>query len=313
MITAEVILGLLYSSITLLTPLLLAGLAELLVERSGILNLSLEGTMLMGAFVAFMVAFYTGDLYYATLLASIAGAVLCLLFAILTITLALDQMVTGLALNLLTIGITSYLYRASFGWYVSPIPPHIQTTLQPIEIPVLSQILVIGKILFSHLPHTYAAFVLVFLTWWLLFKTEKGLKIRAIGEDPQTADYLGINVNLTRYALLILEGCIAGIAGSLLSIGYYNMFLDNMTQGRGYIAIALIILSRWNPLLLLGGAFLFSFIDALQLRIQAFNIPFLPYQFALMLPYLFTIVLLFVAGRKVKGPASLAKPFKKLR
>lgn len=313
MITAEIALGLIYSSITLLTPLLLAGLAELLVERSGILNLSLEGTMLMGAFVAFMVAFYTGDLYYATLLASIAGAVLCLLFAILTITLALDQMVTGLALNLLTIGITSYLYRAGFGWYVSPIPPHVQTTLQPIDIPVLSQIPIVGKILFSHLPHTYAAFLLAFLAWWLLFKTEKGLKIRAIGEDPQTADYLGINVNLTRYALLILEGCIAGMAGSLLSIGYYNMFLDNMTQGRGYIAIALIILSRWNPLLLIGGAFLFSFIDALQLRIQAFNIPFLPYQFALMLPYLFTIILLFVAGRKVKGPASLARPFKKLR
>ncbi|MCS7136639.1 MAG: ABC transporter permease [Nitrososphaerota archaeon] len=313
MITTEVALGLIYSSITLLTPILLAGLAELLVERSGILNLSLEGTMLMGAFVAFMVAFYTGNLSYATLVASIAGAVLCLLFAFLTITLALDQMVTGLALNLLTIGITSYLYRASFGWYVSPIPPHIEMTLHPIDIPVLSQIPIVGKILFNHLPHTYAAFTLVLLSWWLLFRTKNGLKIRAIGEDPQTADYLGINVNLTRYVLLVLEGCVAGLAGSLLSIGYYNMFLDNMTQGRGYIAIALVILSRWNPLLLLGGTFLFSFVDAFQLRIQAFNVPFLSYQFALMLPYLFTIILLLVAGRKVKGPASLAKPFKKLR
>lgn len=311
MVTVEVALGLLYSSITLLTPLLLAGLVELLVERSGILNLSLEGTMLMGAFVAFMVAFYTGNLAYATLLAGIAGIALCLLFAILTITLALDQMVTGLALNLLTIGITSYFYRASFGWYVSPIPPHIGTTLQTIDIPLLSQIPMVGKILFSHLPHTYAAFALVFLSWWLLFRTEKGLKIRAIGEDPQTADYLGINVNRTRYLLLIMEGFVAGLAGSLLSIGYYNMFLDNMTQGRGYIAIALIILSRWNPMLLLGGSFLFSFIDAFQLRIQALNIAYLPHQFALMLPYLFTIIFLLVAGRKVKGPASLARPFKK--
>jgi len=312
-VSVEIVVGLLYSSVSLLTPILLAGLAELLVERSGILNLSLEGAMLVGAFTAFMVAFYTGSLGYAMLAASIAGVALCMLFALLTITLALDQMVTGLALNLLTIGITSYFYRASFGWYVSPIPPHVETTLQPVEIPVLSQIPILGKVLFNHLPHTYAALALVFLSWWLLFRTESGLKIRAMGEDPQTADYLGINVNLTRYALLVLEGGIAGIAGALLSIGYYNMFLDNMTQGRGYIAIALVILSRWNPLLLLGAAFIFSFIDALQLRIQAFNVPFLPYQFALMLPYLFTIVLLLVAGRKVKGPASLGKPFKKSR
>lgn len=309
----ELISGAIYSSITLLTPLLLVGLAELLVERSGILNLNVEGSMLMGAFTAFMVAYYTQDLWIATLSAALAGVIMCMLFSILTVSLSLDQMVTGLAMNILTIGVTSYLYRASFGWYVSPIPPHIKETIKPIGIPVLSEIPFIGDILFKHMPHTYVAVILAFMAWWVLFKTDWGLRIRAIGEDPQVADYLGINVNSTRYILLFIEGVVVGIAGSLLSIAYYNMFLDNMTQGRGYIAIALVILARWNPLLLLAGSFLFSLIDAIQLRIMALGLTAFPFQLSLMLPYLVTIIILLVAGRKAKGPAALAKPFKKTR
>ncbi|MEN2974912.1 MAG: ABC transporter permease [Candidatus Caldarchaeales archaeon] len=310
---SELVSGIVYSSIILLTPLLLAGAAELLVEKSGLLNLSIEATMLMGAFTAFMVAYYTGDLLFATITAGAAGIIMCLLFALLTVFLSLDQMVIGLAMNMLTIGMTSYLYRASFGWYVSPVPPHIKETIRPIEIPVLSEIPLVGEAVFYHIPHTYIAFLLVPLVWWLLFKTRLGLKTRAIGEDPQVADYLGINVNLIRSYILVFEGFIVGIAGSTLSIAYYNMFLDNMTQGRGYIAIALIILARWNPLLLLPASFLFSFIDAAQLRIQASGVISLPHQFSLMLPYLLTIVVLIIAGRRVKGPAALAKPFKKMR
>lgn len=309
----ELLPGIIYSSIILLTPLLLAGLAELLVERSGVLNLSVEATMLMGAFAAFMTAYYTQDLFLATFIAGISGIFICMLFTVLTIFLSLDQMVIGLAINILTIGVTSYLYRASFGWYVSPVPPHIKETIRPIEIPILSEIPIIGEIVFHHIPHTYVAFLLIPLTWWLLFKTKLGLRIRAVGEDPQVAEYLGIDVNRIRFLLLMLEGFIAGIAGSLLSIAYYNMFLDNMTQGRGYIAIALIILARWNPILLLPGSFLFSFIDASQLRIQALGIVAFPYQFSLMLPYLLTIIVLIVAGRRVKGPSALAKPFRRTR
>ncbi|HDI46453.1 MAG TPA: ABC transporter permease [Candidatus Methanomethylia archaeon] len=312
-ISSELIQGLFYSSIAFMTPVLLVGVAEVMVERSGVLNLCVEGAMLIGAFSAFMVAYFTGSLGLAILAAGLSGLLLCLLFSFLVIVLALDQMVTGLAINLLTVGLTSYLYRACFGWYVSPVPPHIENVLQPLKIPILSDLPIVGDVLFNHVPLTYFALLFAILCWWLLFKTKLGLKIRAIGEDPQIAEYLGINVNLIRFLLLLLEGFIAGIAGSLLSIAFYNMFLDNMTQGRGYIAIALVILARWNPLLLLGGAFFFSFIDALQLRIQAIGFTAFPYQFALMMPYLFTIAVLAIAGRRVKGPASLAKPFKRVR
>lgn len=306
------IAGLLYSSIALMTPILLIGVAELLVEKSGVLNLSIEGGMLIGAFTAFMVAYYTGSLEYSLIVAAFSGLVLSLLFALLTVTLSLDQMVTGLALNLLTIGVTSYLYRASFGWYVSPVPPHIESTITPFKVPLLSSIPLVGDVLFSHIPHTYLAFILVFMCWWVLFKTDIGLRIKAIGEDPQVAEYLGIDVNSTRYILLMLEGVIAGLAGSTLSISYYNMFLDNMTLGKGYVAIALVILGRWNPIFLLGGVFLFSLIDALQLRIQASGI-LIPPQFSLMLPYVLTIVALVIAGRGARGPSSLAKPYKRVR
>jgi len=305
--------GLIFSAISLMTPVLLAGIAELFVERSGILNLGVEGAMLIGAFAAFMGAYYYGDLGFASLIAALSGIAFCTLFAILTVSLALNQMVTGLAMNLLAIGITSYLYRASFGWYVSPIPPHIKETLKPLDLGALSEMSIVGKLIFGHLPHTYFAIILAIFGWWLLSKTDIGLKIRAMGEDPQVADSLGINVNLTRYALLLAEGAIAGLAGSLLSIGYYNMFLDNMTQGRGYIAIALVILARWNPVLLIAASFLFSMVDALQLRIQALGLTYIPPQLALMLPYLFTIIVLLALGRKVRGPAALARSYKRQR
>ncbi|MEM1545490.1 MAG: ABC transporter permease [Candidatus Methanomethylicia archaeon] len=308
----DVVFGLIYSSISLATPILLVSIIELIVEKGGVLNLSIEGSMLIGAFSAFMVAYYTDNLIYASITAAFSGLLLCLLFAFLTIALALDQMVTGIALNLLALGVTSYLYRASFGWYVSPIPPHIEKTIATLEIPVLSKIPLIGELLFNHIPHTYIAFIMVFICWFL-FKTDLGLKIRAIGEDPEIAEALGINVNVLRYILLLVEGAIAGISGSLLSIAYYNMFLDNMTSGRGYVAIALIILARWNPLLLLPAVYFFNFVDVLQLRIQASGLAWFPYQFSLMLPYLFTILALFIMGRRVRGPSSLAKPYKKLR
>lgn len=311
--TPELVSGIIYSSMILLTPMLLAALAELLVERSGILNLSLEATMLVGAFTAFMTAYHYQDLLLATIAAGLSGLMVCLLFALLTVFLTLDQMVIGLAINILAVGLTSYLYRASFKWYVSPVPPHIKDVIGAVEVPVLSDIPFLGEAFFHHIPHTYVALLLVPATWLLLFKTRAGLMIRAIGEDPQVADYLGISVNRVRLTLLAVEGIVAGIAGSTLSIAYYNMFLDNMTQGRGYMAIALIILARWNPLLLLPGALLFTLLDAAQLRIQASGATILPYQFSLMLPYLLTIIVLVVAGRRVRGPTALAKPFKRTR
>lgn len=301
------------ASIRLVTPLILAGVGELLVERAGILNLSVEGIMLIGAFAGFMATYFFGDPWLGVLVAALSGLALALLFGLLTVTFSLDQVVSGLAFNLVAIGATSYIYRATFGWYVSPVPPHVDRLITDVRLPILSDLPIVGPALFIHNPFTYLAVVSILLSAYLLSKTAWGLNIRATGEDPLITEYLGIDTYRIRYALLALEGILAGVAGSLLSISQYNMFLDNMTMGRGYIVIALIILGRWMPGRFLVAGTLFAFIDALQLRIQASGITWFPYQFALMLPYLTTLIALFLVGRRVKGPAGLGKPYKRIR
>ncbi len=311
-----VIVSFLRAMIRIMTPLLLGGVGELVVEKSGILNLGLEGLMLFGAFSGFVVTYYTGNPWIGLLAAIIVSMVVNMVFAILTVSLALDQVVTGLAITLMASGATFYLYRAIFGWYVSPVPPHVETIIEETPIPLLSKIPIIGPILFDQTIFTYIAFILTILTYYIFKKTSWGLKITACGEDPLVSDYLGIDVMKIRYLTLLFEGAFAGMAGALLSISQYNMFLDNMTSGRGYIIIALIILGRWDPLKMILGTSLFAFADALQLRIQAagiVKIAWFPYQFALMLPYLLTLIALIIAGRGVKGPASLGKPYKKVK
>lgn len=309
----EIVMGMIAASIRLVTPLILAGVGELLVERSGILNLSVEGTMLMGAFAGFMVTYFFGDPWVGVLAAALSGSALALLFGLLTVTFSLNQVVSGLAFNLVAIGATSYLYRATFGWYVSPVPPHVDRLITDVRLPILSDLPTVGPTLFTHNPFTYLAVISILLSAYFLSKTAWGLNIRATGEDPLTAEYLGIDTYRIRYVLLALEGVLAGAAGSLLSISQYNMFLDNMTMGRGYIVVALIILGRWMPGRFLAAGALFAFIDALQLRIQASGITWFPHQFALMLPYLTTLLALLLVGRRVKGPAGLGKPYKRLK
>lgn len=309
----EIVMGMIAASIRLVTPLILAGVGELLVERSGILNLSVEGTMLMGAFAGFMVTYFFGDPWVGVLAAALSGSALALLFGLLTVTFSLNQVVSGLAFNLVAIGATSYLYRATFGWYVSPVPPHVDRLITDVRLPILSDLPTVGPTLFTHNPFTYLAVISILLSAYFLSKTAWGLNIRATGEDPLTAEYLGIDTYRIRYVLLALEGVLAGAAGSLLSISQYNMFLDNMTMGRGYIVVALIILGRWMPGRFLAAGALFAFIDALQLRIQASGITWFPHQFALMLPYLTTLLALLLVGRRVKGPAGLGKPYKRMK
>lgn len=313
----EIIIGQLAATIRILTPLSLAALGELIVERSGILNLSIEGIMLFGAFIGFIVTFYTGSPWLGVLAAMALGIVLALIFGLLTVSLALDQIIVGLSMNILAIGATFFFYRAVFGWYVSPIPPHVKTLIENTPIPLLSEIPFIGPMLFNQTIPTYLLlFVLIPLTYIMLYRTKIGLHLRACGEDPLVADYLGVDVYKYRYMALIIEGILGGMAGALLAVSQYNMFLPEMTGGRGYIAIALVILGRWDPLKMLLGAFLFGFVDALQLRIQAAGvvvIPAFPYQFALMLPYIVALIALIVFGRKVKGPASLAKPYRRIK
>lgn len=304
------------ATVRVMTPLLLAGAGELLVERSGILNLGLEGIMLLGAFTGFITTYYTNNPWIGVLAALLAGIAINVLFGVMTVTLALDQVVTGLALTLMASGATFYLYRAIFGWYTSPVPPHITTVIRETPIPVLCSIPVIGPVLFNQTVFTYIALLSIPALYYMLSKTRIGLEITASGEDPMVADHLGVDVIKLRYLTLVAEGALGGVAGALLSISQYNMFLDNMTAGRGFIVIAMIILGRWEPVKMAMGTLLFAFADSLQLRIQAtglLTLAWFPYQFALMLPYLLTLIALIIVGRGVKGPASLGKPYRKVK
>jgi len=313
----EIIIGQLTATIRILTPLALAALGELIVERSGVLNLSIEGIMLFGAFVGFIATYYTNDPWIGILSAMGIGILLALIFGVLTVLLALDQIIVGLSMNILAMGATFFFYRAIFGWYVSPVPPHVKTLIREVPIPGLSMIPIIGQALFNQTVFTYLLlFVLIPLTYFVLYKTRIGLHLRACGEDPLVADYLGINVYKYRFMALVVEGILGGIAGALLSISQYNMFLDNMTAGRGYIAVALVILGRWDPLRMLLGAILYAFVDAFQLRIQAAGVivtAWFPYQFALMLPYVVALIALILFGRRIRGPRSLAKPYRRVK
>ncbi len=305
---------LLAATFRMLTPIGLAAMGEVVVERAGILNLGLEGIMLFGAFIGFITTYYTHNPWLGVLAGAVLGIALALFFGFLVITLALDQVITGLAIDIFAAGATFFFYRAVFGWYASPVPPKVDVLITETPIPLLQSIPIIGPALFRQLIFTYIlVFVLVPLTYYVFYKTKIGLNLRACGEDPLVADYLGVNVIKYRYLALAYEGALAGISGALFTTALYNMFLDNMTGGRGFIAIAMVILGRWDPLKTLLASFLFSVVDALQLRIQAMRIEWLPYQFALMLPYLVTIVVLAIFGRKVKGPASLAKPYRRVK
>ncbi|RLG77135.1 MAG: ABC transporter permease [Thermoprotei archaeon] len=311
----DIIIGYISASIRMMTPIGLAATGELLVERSGVLNLSLEGTMLMGAFVAFVTTYYTGNPYLGIGTAIIVGILVTLLFGVLTQTFAIDQVLVGVALNLFALGATFFLYRAIFGWYVSPVPPKVETVITELPIPLLSEIPIIGPILFNQTVFTYILFLLVPITIYFLKNTTLGLHLKACGENPEVADYLGINVFKYRYSMLIIEGILGGIAGALYTISYGTMFLDNITGGRGFVAIAMVILGQWLPLKTFAATFLYAMVEAFQLRVQAFGLvsEWFPYQFALMLPYLVTLIALALFGRKVKGPAWLGKTYKRVK
>lgn len=303
-----VIVGLLSSAISIATPLILAGMFELLVERGGVLNLFLEGLLLSGALTAYLITLYTGNPWIGVIIGGLSGILMNMLFAVLTIKLSLDQIVTGIALNIFAVGLTSYAYRFFIGFKKTI--PTISNPIGDINIPYLSDIPYIGKILFTHSVFTYISlFILPIILFIILNQTIIGLKIKAIGEDPINASYIGINVFKYRYVLLLVEGFTAGIAGALYSVHINTLFLENMTGGRGFIIIALIILSGWNPLLLLLGCIFFGFMDALSYYLQTIGLKILPFQFTLMLPYISALLLLAIAGKRIKAPAYLGKTF----
>ena len=294
--------------IRIATPLIFATLGELFAERAGVLNLGIEGIMLLSAMTGFTAAYYGGDLWLAIAAAALTGAVMGLLMGLLTVSLGLSQHVSGLGVTMLCSGLAFYLYRLIFGEPSQPpsIPP-----FQPVPIPGVSQIPFLGPVLFNQFALSYLAFALVPIAALVLKRTPWGLGLRTVGENPRAADAAGLNVALVRYQALVLSGALMGIAGAYLSTAQYNAFTFGVISGRGWVAIALVVFGQWQPWRSTLGALLFAFIDALQLRLQASGLIHVPYQVFLMLPFVLTIVAMALVSRNARAPAALLIPFRR--
>jgi len=302
--TKTVLVGIFSSGIRLATPYLYASMGETFSQRSGVLNLGVEGQMLLGAFAAFYVAFTTGNLWFGMLAAVITGLLMGLAMAFVSINLQAVQGISGIGFYLFGLGMSDLLFQKLLGT--------VETVsgFKPVYIPWLSDIPIIGEIFFNQNILVYGAYFLVFAAWFVLNKTTLGLKIKAVGESPQAADSLGVSVSKVRYFAVAFGGIMSGIAGASLSIALLNVFQQNMTSGLGFIAIALVYFGGWRPLAVMGGALLFSMVNSLQLWVQVLNIP-IPSDFAVMMPYVLTILALIVTVQRVRPPSALTKPFER--
>jgi general nucleoside transport system permease protein len=301
----HVIVGIIASGIRIATSYLYAALGETYGQISGVLNLGVEGIMLVAAFAAYYIAHETGNLIGGLLAAILVGALMGLFMAFISVTLKAEQGISGIGLYLFGLGVSDVLFRVTIG---TPLPINGFPNLQ---LPVLSNLPILGPILFNQNVLVYGAFLLVPVTWFVLNKTTLGLKIRAVGQTPEAADSLGISVAGVRYFTVTLGGALAGVAGASLSIAILNVFQANLTSGQGFIAVALVYFGAWKPTRVMMGALLFSMVIALQLWIQTLGIP-LPSDIAGMLPYILTIVALVLAARQsITQPTALTKPFER--
>ncbi|HZQ63316.1 MAG TPA: ABC transporter permease [Casimicrobiaceae bacterium] len=287
------------------TPLVYAAAGELVVEKSGVLNLGVEGMMLVGAVTAFIVAATSGSAWLGIAAGTLAGAALALGFGVLTLSLMSNQVAAGLALSLFGAGLSAFVGKP----YVS----HVVSALPVLHVPVLSDLPVLGKLLFGLSPLVYLSIVLLFGIQWFLYRTRGGLVLRAIGESPASAHAIGYPVIAIRYAAVLFGGACAGIAGAYLAVAYTPLWVEGMTAGRGWIALALVVFATWKPWRVLAGAYLFGGVTLAQFQAQASGTE-IPSQLLSMLPYVATIVVLAIISRdatliRLNAPASLGKPF----
>lgn len=290
------------------TPLILASLGEMFAERAGVLNLGIEGIMLLSAMTGFSTAYFTGSLWLGLGAAMATGMAMGALMGLLTVTLGLSQHVSGIGVTLLCTGFAFFFYRLIFGQ--PGVPPSIEA-FATVKVPLLSDIPVIGAVLFDQFALVYIALLAVPLAAFVLFRTPWGLSLRAVGESPRAADSAGVNVALTRYQALILGGAFMGAAGAFLSMAQFNAFTFGVISGRGWVCIALVVFGQWSPWKCAAGALIFAAIDTLQLRLQASNVIDVPYQVFLMLPFVLTIVAMAAVSRNARAPAALLTPFRK--
>jgi simple sugar transport system permease protein len=290
------------------TPLLLATLGELFCERSGVLNLGIEGIMLIGAMTGFTAAYLTGDLWLGLLAAGLTGVLFGLLLGLLTVTLGLSQHVAGLGITLFCSGLSFFLYRLIFGQPSQP--PNIEA-FKPILLPLLADIPILGPILFNQVALVYLALLLVPLTAFLLYRTPWGLDLRTVGENPHAAVSAGVSVPAMRYQALMIGGALMAIGGAYLALAQFNAFTFGVISGRGWVCIALVVLGQWDPWRAAAAALLFGLVDAFQLRMQSAGGIDLPYQLFLMLTFLVTIIAMAVFSRSARAPAALLTPFRR--
>lgn len=299
------LIAVLVSTVIAATPLIYAALGELVTERAGVLNLGVEGMMLIGAVTAFAVGISSGSLLLGFLAAAFAGMVMSLIFGFLTITLQTNQVATGLALTLFGVGLSSFAGRPFVGQPIPPVPA--------LDWPLLGDIPFIGPLLFKFNAVVYGSLLLFFAVHWFLTRSHWGLMLRAVGEAPSVSHAIGHPVTLIRYGAVMFGGACSGIAGAYLSTALTPMWVEGMSAGRGWIALALVVFATWKPLRVLLGAYLFGGVTVMQLYAQGFGIR-LPSEFLSMLPYLATIVVLVLICRDsriilLNQPASLGKPF----
>ena len=306
-LTSPVFEGFLSASMRLAIPIMLAALGGVFGERAGVLNIGMEGMMLGGALTGFIVTYYSGSVVLGILAAVLLGALLGLIMGYFTITLAGNQVVVGIAFNLLMLGGTSFAYRAFFA--VGTQQPQVEN-LSALPVPLLAGLPVFGPLLFQQTGLVYLTYLLIAVSFVVVFRSAWGLKLIAVGESPEAAETLGISVSRTRYLAITICGILCALGGAFLSIGASSIFVENMTAGRGYIALAILVLGRRHPLGIFGAALLFGFADAFQLRTQIIYIQ-IPSQFMLMLPYVLTIVVLAVFVRRTDDPAALGKHYKR--
>jgi simple sugar transport system permease protein len=286
------------------TPILFGALGETLVERAGVLNLGIEGTLLLSSFTGFVVAQITGSLWIGLFAAMLTGILLSLLMGLLVVTLGLNQHVCGLGITLLATGIALFAFRLIYGG--ASTPPALEESFEPLQLFSGTPLAPI----FSQHWLTYVAFLCVPLITWVLYRTSFGLRLRSVGENPEAADTAGINVYRMRYVALILGGILMGLGGAFLSLAQLGAFTHGIINGRGWVAIAIVIFGNWQPVRVMAGALLFSGVQALQLRLQAEGVA-LPYEVLLALPYVLTIAAIALVGRNVSVPAALLKPYRR--
>jgi ABC-type uncharacterized transport system permease subunit len=287
------------------TPILLAALGELLVERTGVLNIGTEGVMLGGAFAAALGASASGSAGWGVIAATATGTALALLFAFAVVTLAADQIVVGAAINLLAAGATGALYRTLLGATGTAL---VLPTLQPLDVPLLHRLPVVGAALFGQHALVYLALCLTPVLAFALAHTGLGLRLRSLGDHPHAAASLGLPVRRDRIVTIAVGGALAGLGGAALTLAATNTFVEGITAGRGFIALAVVVFGRWSPWGALAGSLLFGLASALQFQFQAAALA-VPYQLFLMLPYVLTLIVLLLASGRGRAPRALGVRF----